>query len=595
MIWIAGMGWLGCGSPPSKPPLSEDEYFEPQLVVASLHRMSQAEYRTSVRQLLGVEITTDLPVDLRLHGFASVGGSQLTIAAADLDRYEVSAWQIATDVLPDAEARDAAVGCALEGASDPEACIAPWAVGLAHRAWRRPIDEQDLDRLVGVFTRVQEAVGDPTLATQSVLATVLQSPWFLFRVVVGSPDAQDPELRHLTDHEVAARLAALLTGGLPDAALLADADAGVLDSGALEAHARRLLDAPDAEPAMARFVEELMNLDRIDELTKNAEQFPDFTPTLRAAMAEEIRTLFVDGVLHQDADLASLFTTDEAWLTPELARHYGVTSASPASWVTLPADQERGGLLGRAGFLALHAHQSSTSPTHRGLFVRTRLLCGNVPPPPPGVVTELPEPEPGASLRERLEVHRTDPQCSGCHELMDPIGLTFEHFDATGAWRSHDNGVPVDARGDLDGVEVESVADLGRALAEHPDVATCLTRQWLRHAIGQHEGTELEPAIAELSGELADAGHRLRELLVSLASHPAFRTVAAPVGAAGAEGDCSPRTALPEQCTGFDDDCDGVIDEAVRVCEGPEGPGIERCGDAGWSGVCVHAASEEGQ
>lgn len=577
--FIAVMVLVACGRPAVEPP--DPEIPPDQPVLARMHRLTEAEYRTSVGQLLGVDVQAELPVDYRLHGFTTVGGAELSIAPADLEQYEASAWEIASRVLPDPAARDLALSCALDQIPDPEACIAPWALDLARQAWRRPLDQQDLDHLVGVFSTIDANVGDRMLAARAVVALVLQSPWFLFRIEVGTPDPSDADLRHLTDHEVAARTATLLTGGLPDAALSADADAGRLDPARLADHARRLLDEPEAHGAIGRFAHELLDLGRLEDLTKDEALFPDFTPTLRAAMAEEIRALFVDVVLTADEDLTALWTGRRAWVTPELARHYGLVE--PGGWTELPEDQARGGVLGRAGFLALNAHQATTSPTHRGLFVRTRLLCGIVPAPPAGVNTELAEPEPGISLRERLALHRTAPQCAGCHAEMDPIGLAFEQFDATGAWRSHDNGVPVDASGELDGVVVDGVAELSRALAEHPDVPSCLTRQWLRHALGQSEGETSEHAIAELTGELADAGYRLRELLVAIVTHPAFRTVTVP---AGAVGSCAPRVAGPEQCSGVDDDCDGEVDEAVRTCEGERGWGVETCVGGAWTGRC---------
>ena len=580
---------------------------------ARMHRLTEHEWRTSVSQLLHVQVGANLPGDYRLHGFTSVGAAELSIASSDLDLYEAAAWAAAEAALPDTPSLHERVGCDLTVLAEPEVCIAPFAADLARQAWRRPIDSHEVDDLVALYAEVVDLTGSRVTGGQAVVAAVLQSPWFLFRVEIGVPDGADPAIRHLTDHELAARLSSFLTGGPPDQALLADADEGLLtDPEVLRAHALRLLDGDGARDALARFVDEWLDLERLATVDKDVDRFPELTPSLRAAMRAELQALFVDVVLTRDEDVRATLTSERAWVTPELADLYGRRGLTEPGWIDLPAHQERGGVLGRAGYLALHAHNSATSPTKRGLFVRTRMLCGVVHPPPQGVDTTLPPVDTSrpTTLRERLTQHADDPNCSGCHNAMDPIGLALEHYDPVGRHRTHEWGLPIDASFSIAEGSGAGAAELGAVVAEDPKFTRCLVRQLYRHAVGQHEYDEEERAIEELVTILEGKDHRLKAFLVELVLHDAFRQVAPPdretcasegasrpCATACGEGtqscvdghwrDCSAATAIPETCNGLDDDCDGEVDEVVRTCEGGFGPGLQLCTAGAWEEACA--------
>ncbi len=579
---------------------------------ASAHRLTQAGYRSAVRELFDLEVTSPLPVDLRLNGFTSVGAAQLSIASADLDLYEVAAWDTAALAIPGPAVRDDRLGCALDRVEPAENCIAPWAAALARRAWRRPLDRQDLDLLLDVYYAASEVTQDRTVGTRAVVAAVLQSPWFLFRVEVGDPNGPRDK-RRLTDHELAARLASFLTGGLPDEALRSDADLGILsDPEVLEGHVERLLTSEKAPEAVGHFFHEWLELERMDTVEKDGERFPNFSASIKDGMRAELEAMFTDIVFTEDADFRTILTTEKAWLTPALAEHYGLPSMSEPAWVLLPEEQDRGGILGRAGFLTLESHRADTSPTHRGLFIQSRLLCNSIPPPPAGIETTLPavDPENPITTRERLAQHAQDPACSSCHQLVDPMGLTLEHYDAVGAYRETEHGLPIDASGDVMGVPVEGAAELGQAIAEDPQLVDCIVRQVYRHALGTSETEEAEPAIAELVASAEAENVRLSSLIGALVRHESFQTVeAASIGSCAAEGAkrtcetecgegtsecrggkwqaCSAPPASPEVCNGIDDDCDGIVDEAIRVCEGAFVDGVESCEDGEWTGVCV--------
>jgi len=194
----------------------------------------------------------------------------------------------------------------------------------------------------------------------------------------------------------------------------------------------------------------------------------------------------------------------------------------------LPANGARAGLLGHAGLLALNAHATLSSPTLRGRFVRQVLMCQEIPPPPNNVSTMLPEPIPGGTMRDRLERHRTDPACNGCHVRMDPIGLGLENFDGIGAYRANEGTARIDPSGDIDGMAYADARSLGTLLRGHPAVGPCLVRKLYRYATGHIELASEAQVMDALSQRFASSQYRLRALLVDVAASDGFRLAVDP-------------------------------------------------------------------
>lgn len=280
-----------------------------------------------------------------------------------------------------------------------------------------------------------------------------------------------------------------------------------------------------------RFFDEQLEIERVANIVKVSSTFPTFSPELAEAMQREMHDVVRDIALRRSDDLLSLLTVRDTYVNGPLARLYGLPAPPSAdSWVraTLPQDGPRAGLLGFAGYLALHAAPAETSATKRGFFVVSKLLCRTIPPPPPDVVTTLPEPAPGEqiTMRERVERHMKDDACRGCHVQMDPYGLALEHFDALGVHRESDDGLAIDATGTIDDQPFDGARELGALLGSHPDVAACFAARFYEFALGT-QARSGEP-VPELVDAFERTGRQFPELVRALVGHAVFRTVSAP-------------------------------------------------------------------
>jgi hypothetical protein len=505
---------------------------------ATLHRLTTRQYVNTIKSLLGDDVAIPaIEPDLKLYGFTSVATGELTIAPRALEQYELAARELAHQVIAVQERRDRVVGCR----EPSDACLRAFFSRFGRRAWRRPLVPAELDTIAGVIASAETALGgtDRWAAVEFGIALVLQAPDFLYRIELGKPAPGAPRHRVLDGFEMASRLAFVLTDAGPDDALLDAAAAGELDDeDGVRTHVAELLDQPRGREALGRFYGEYLNLDRIDEVSKDPAKFPQLTPVLKDGMRAELEAMFTHLVFDQGGDYRKIFTTDQVFVTDELAALYGVEPPGPfepsPTLRTLPADSLRGGMMTSAALMLIYADNAASSPTRRGRFVRQNLLCEQIPPPPPGVNTSF-EGVPGKTIRERLAVHRENPVCSACHMLMDPIGLAFERFDAIGQLRTEEApGIPVDDAGEIDGVPIAGARDLGAFLARDPRVGPCFVKQFYRFATGHVERAAEEPWIDQLATDFADDGFRVKELVLRLASSPAFRHAAPPLETATA-------------------------------------------------------------
>jgi hypothetical protein len=509
---------------------------EPQDVTPApggLRRLLAHQYVASVELLLGPEAAAAAlpPLDPSLGGFDSIAAAELSLSPPDVEQYERSATAIAEAAIENPEVLGQSVPC-LAGIEPPDSCFVELARDFGELAWRRPLTDEEIDAYsgVGIAARAELGDGDVMVGAQYMLIALLQSPRFIYIVEIGT--AQDDGPRELNQYELATRLSFFLTGRTPTASLLSRAADGELDEDGLRDAAWELLDDPRARNVVARFYDELLTIRDLPTKGKDPELFPQFGEALAASMLEETHRLIEDIVFEQDASVLDLVDADYTFVDDELAALYGVPAPDPGVWaqVQLPAEQNRAGVLTHASVLSMFAHGDLNSPTRRGLFVQEQLLCNEIPPTPPEVVPVLPDVEEPMSLRDRLELyHLTVENCAGCHLQMDPIGFAYEHFDPIGAFRTEDNGFPIDSAAEIDGIgEFANAAELATLVRDDPRLPRCLVNQVYTASLGFPQTDLQAPALDDIGATFVSSDHNMRALLVELATSPLFRLVDEP-------------------------------------------------------------------
>jgi hypothetical protein len=484
---------------------------------------------------LDVPATSDAPATYDVE--AMIGGGTHTLSVAFLNDYYVSAtmedrnlyvdwmrWDGPLGVMPSGgSARDRIMVCDPATTGHDE-CADDILRGFAYRAWRRPPTDAEVDRLREFVTLAEGQGDDFETGIRLALQATLLSPHFIYRVEIDpAPTSLEPHL--LTDFELASRLSYFIWSSMPDDELLAAADAGLLrDPSEIEAQALRMLDDPKARALVDNFAGQGLFTRDVAEVAPDYMLFPTFDDELREAMRLETETFF-QSFLEDDLPVTEMLTADWGFVNDRLAEHYGMTppgSTTPTR-VTLPAD--RRGLLGQGSVLTVTSHAARTSIVKRGRWILEQLLCEPPPPPPPGVDTTIDTTGATGTLRERMEAHRANPTCAGCHSRMDPLGFALEHFDAVGAWRELDNGEPIDATGTLlpQGADFDGAVELSGALAEDPRFPACVTRQLYTYALGRGPELSDDPYLQRITEGFASDGYQLRALIVGIVTSDPFR------------------------------------------------------------------------
>jgi hypothetical protein len=496
-------------------------------------RLTRRQFRNSIRDLVGPDVVIP-PVtfnDIESGGFTAVGSGSATVSPRTAEDYESATLEIAGQMVSE-ELRAGFIPCTPTATADA-VCAREVLEAFGLRAWRRPLDTEELDRLVGVATNAATVLDDFYEGMEYGISAILQSPYVLFRDELGSArsDGADGDPYYYDDFELASRLSYLVWNSTPDDELLTAAGEGLLmtDEG-LAAQFDRLASSERAKEGVLEFFRQMYGLAQLEELTKDPNVFvpvsAEFGPT---ALRET--EMFIESIVFGGADIHDLLISNRTFVDSRLAAHYGIPSPTADGFgeVFLPTEMGRRGLLGQASFLSIAAHPTTTSPTLRGKFIRERLLCQTIPAPPANVDTSIPEPDENArTLRERLSSHLENPDCATCHSLTDPIGLAFENYDGVGQWRAQDNGVEIDATGELDGVFFGDSWDLSQAIADRDEFSQCMVQSLVRYGTASVEGARQRVGNTVLRAEFEAAGYQFMPLLRAFVMSPAFRTAAPP-------------------------------------------------------------------
>jgi Protein of unknown function (DUF1592)/Protein of unknown function (DUF1588)/Protein of unknown function (DUF1595)/Protein of unknown function (DUF1585)/Protein of unknown function (DUF1587) len=511
-------------TPPSEepPPALNTEVHPP----AELGRITSAEYQTAVQSLLpGLNVATALPNEKEDDGFFNRALLQAPSSALVGD-IEANAMKMAQAAV--SKNLEALVSCTHQTLAQQKSCGRSLAARFGRRAYGRPLNADETARF-GVFFDSQLADLGFSQSIESVLAAILQAPPFLYRIETGrgtSPNGLDLPLK---SHELARRLASFLWDDVPDEALITSAETGALDDPLeYERQTRRLVADPKARRALKQFHTEWLKLSRLAVRTsaRSPSLYPAYDAATGSALLDSLER-FVDWSVWQGGGLNTLLTSRQAFVDSKTALILKVPAPANGTPTLTQLDDKRMGLLTQPGLLAGLSHTASDAPVLRGVFVLERLLCASPPAPPPGVSTSTPEFDPlqPRTTRQILELTHEQGSCAGCHRSIDGIGFGLGHFGATGEWRDTENGLPVNAQGNLFGSSFEGAVGLGSLLNQSRDVKSCLTRTWFANALGRKaDATDEEQLYRTLQRWNAIAPGDLRELLVQLSLSDSFRT-----------------------------------------------------------------------
>ena len=425
--------------------------------------------------------------------------------------------------------RRAIFSCRPTSPDDEMACATEIVTRLATRAYRRPLGEADRTGLMRFYEQGR-AEADFEAGIRTALRAILASPHFVFRVEQVPAGVEPGENYRLGDLELASRLSFFLWGTAPDSELVWLAGEGVFaDPVSLARQARRMLEDPRSEALATRFAAQWLRLQDLERLFPDALNYPQYDKTLGEAMRRETE-LFFAHLVRADRPVTELLTADYTFVNERLAKHYGIPNVTGHRFRRVAVtDEHRRGLLGHGSVLASTSFANRTSPVLRGKWVMEVLLGSPPPPPPPGVpdLEDVDEVGEGRllSVRERLEQHRASPACSSCHRMMDPIGLALENFDVTGAWRIKDNGVPIDASGELyDGTPLAGPADLRAALVARSDTfITTFTESLMAYALGRRVEYYDMPAVRAIVRAGAEQQNRVSAFVLGVVNSAAFQ------------------------------------------------------------------------
>jgi len=495
----------------------------------ALRRLTHSQYNHTVRDLLGDDTNpaAAFPKEDFVHGFTNQAEGQ-SISPLLAEAYTRAAERLARNAFRGGDARKL-IPCAPSAACRPRFIRA-----FGRRAFRRPMEPAEVTK----YERLFQGQPDFLSGAQAVVEAMLQSPHFLFHLEPGA-------------FGLASRLSYFLWDTMPDEELLRAAESGDLASPpGIEKQVRRMLADERAKRALDEFLAQWLRFDRLRSAIRDRRIFPEFTTELTNAMTEETTRLFRH-LVWGNGDFREFFTAGYTFLSPELARVYGLPEPrEPWSRVEFaPGSPRAGGVLGHALFLTLTSKPVDTSPTERGIFIREHFLCQQVPPPPPGLNASLPPvtDEKPVGTRTRLSEHLANPACAACHSLVDPIGFGLEKFDAIGRQREKERVViyptfdemktrrktkpteyelPIEAGGEIRGIPSSSFSsprELGAILAAQSACHRCVAKQLFRYAVGRAEGPEDASVIDRAVERFRASQFRFQELIMALATSETFR------------------------------------------------------------------------
>ena len=429
--------------------------------------------------------------------------------------------------LGDTPSRQRVFVCHPRSAAEETGCARQILSTLVRRAFRRAPSDADLESVLGFYQQERKSTGNFEAGIEMALRRILADPEFIFRFEP-TPAGTSPKWPYqIRDTELASRLSFFLWSSIPDDELL---KLGIEDKlhepAVLEQQTRRMLADPKARALVSNFANQWLYLRELKNANPDVTVFPDFDDNLRQAFQRETEMLF-DSIIREDRSVIDLLDADYTFVNERLAKHYGIPKVYGPDFRRVPVPNDaRRGLLGHGSLLLVTSNANRTSPVIRGKWILENLLGSQAPLPPPDVPPLEEKPTAAArSVRERIEQHRANPTCAGCHKIMDPIGLALENFDAIGRWRTMDEGVAIDASAQLvDGTAIDGPASLRKALLNRQDAfVASLTEKLLMYGVGRETKYYDMPAVRTVMRDAAPKRYRFSDLVLGIVKSAPFQ------------------------------------------------------------------------
>jgi len=427
--------------------------------------------------------------------------------------------------------------CRPAGARDEEFCARRILSTIARRAYRRPVTNEDMQPLLGFF-QTGRAKGGFDAGIEMALERILVGPEFLFRVERDPAGVAPGTAYPLSDLELASRLSFFLWSSVPDDELLDLAEQGKLhEPGVMEQQVRRMLADSRSSSLVTNFASMWLFLRNLRQASPDPDAFPEFDENLREAFIRETE-LFVESMLREDRPVSDLVDADYTFLNERLARHYGIPNVYGSHFRRVKLnDPARGGLLSQGSILTVTSYANRTAPTIRGKWILENILGAPPPPPPPNVPSLADGKDTrGLTMRQRMEAHRANPVCAGCHARMDPLGFALENFDAVGKWRTREGKSEIDPSGALpDGFQFEGPSGLQEALMrKEEEIVNAVTEKMMTYALGRPVQHYDMPSIRSILRESAPSDYRWSSLILGIVKSTPFQMRRSQEGQEGA-------------------------------------------------------------
>ncbi len=495
----------------------------------TMRRLNKTEYNLTIRDLTGLDLqlAKDFPSDDVGNGFDNIG-DVLSLPPILMEKYLDAANQIATAVVKNEAALNQVFP---QKASDEKnldevvEVARANASSFAMRAFRRPLDTEESERLFNLMRAAWEANASKEEIIQATLTAVLASPHFLYRVEDDDPADFVDGVRPLNDFELASRLSYFLWSSMPDERLMQLAGEKKLHTTEqLNAEVDRMLADPKSLALVENFAGQWLQLRDLEALSPDPVKFAAFDAKLRKSMRRETELLFTN-ILKENRSILELLSADYSFVDARLAKHYGIEGVSGDEFQKVDLQGKRRGMLMHGSILLLTSNPTRTSPVKRGKWVLENLLAEPPPPPPPNV------PELGATgvtlgtLRQQMEQHRENPNCAVCHVKMDAVGFGLENFDAIGSWRDADGRDKIDPSGTLPGGrKFNGPLDLVQILVEDKkaEFSRCVTMKMLTYALGRGLGVADRCTVSSIVNKLAEEEYRFATLVKSIVTSQPF-------------------------------------------------------------------------